>query len=124
VGEIERFPQRQNGKSAYSGGFSLPAIGSLQAIDRNDKVGPLEHLDKPLKDALVIVRAGLQVFFKDALRVANRLKRQLLIGHFCHLGRRLSAYLTKLFTNWFPSVRRTLEQAHDAKAISSQEGRR
>jgi hypothetical protein len=73
------------------GGFPLPAIGALQAIDRNNKVGPLEHLNQPLKNALIIiVWARLQVFFKDALRVADGLKRQLLIGHFCHLCRRLA----------------------------------
>ena len=30
----------------------------MLAIDGDNKVGPLKHLNKPVKDALVIVRAG------------------------------------------------------------------
>jgi hypothetical protein len=52
-----------------------PAVAALQAIDGDNKAGPLEHLNQPIKDALVVVRARLQIFFKDALRLAYGLKR-------------------------------------------------
>ena len=47
---------------------------ALQAIDGYKNGGPLKHLDKLVKDALVIVRSGLQIFFENALRVAHCLK--------------------------------------------------
>jgi hypothetical protein len=54
---------------------SSPAVAALQAIDGNNKVGPLEHFNQPVKDALLVVRARLQIFFKDALSLAYGLKR-------------------------------------------------
>jgi hypothetical protein len=54
---------------------SSPAVAALQAIDGNNKVGPLKHFNQPVKDALVVVRARLQIFFKDALSLAYGLKR-------------------------------------------------
>jgi hypothetical protein len=65
------------------GGLFLasPGVATLQAIDGDNKAGPLEHFNQPVKDALVVVRARLQIFFKDALCLAYGLKRQLLIGH-------------------------------------------
>jgi hypothetical protein len=64
-------------KGRKSGGLFLasPAVAALQAIDGDDKVGPLEHFNQPVKDALVVVRARLQIFFKDALSLAYSLKR-------------------------------------------------
>jgi hypothetical protein len=53
--------------------LALPAA-ALQAINGYQHVGPLEHLDQLVKDALVIVWSGLQIFFQDALRVAHGLK--------------------------------------------------
>jgi len=43
------------------GGLLLasPAVATLQAIDGDNKVGPLEHLNQPVKDALLVVRARL-----------------------------------------------------------------
>jgi hypothetical protein len=63
-------------KGQKSGGLlASPAVAALQAIDGDDKVGPLEHFNQPVKDALVVVRARLQIFFKDALSLAYSLKR-------------------------------------------------
>ena len=53
--------------------LALPAA-ALQTINGHKYVGPLEHLDQLVKDALVIVWSGLQIFFQDALRVAHGLK--------------------------------------------------
>jgi hypothetical protein len=39
--------------------LASPAVAALQAIDGDNKVGPLEQLNQPVKDALVIVRARL-----------------------------------------------------------------
>jgi hypothetical protein len=39
--------------------LASPAVAALQAIDGDNKVGPLEHFNQPAKDALVIVRARL-----------------------------------------------------------------
>jgi hypothetical protein len=61
--------------------LASPGVAALQAIDGDNKAGPLEHFNQPVKDALVVVRARLQIFFKDALCLAYGLKRQLLIGH-------------------------------------------
>jgi hypothetical protein len=47
---------------------------ALQAIDGYKHVGSLEHLNQLVKDALVIVRSGLEIFFENALRIAHRLK--------------------------------------------------
>jgi hypothetical protein len=60
---------------------SLSAIGTLQAVDCDNDVRPLQDLYQPFKDPLVIVRPRLQVFFKDTMCVAHRLKRHLLVGH-------------------------------------------
>jgi hypothetical protein len=54
--------------------FSPSPATALQASDGYKHVGPLEHLNQLVKDALVIVRSGLQIFFKDPLRVAHCLK--------------------------------------------------
>jgi hypothetical protein len=54
---------------------------ALQAIDGYKHVGPLEHLNQLVKDALVIVRSGLQIFFENALCVTHGLKGYLLICH-------------------------------------------
>jgi hypothetical protein len=80
---IPRCRDRQEAKRRRPGGLFLasPAVAALQAIDGDNKVGPLEHFDQPVKDALLVVRARLQIFFKDALSLAYGLKRQLLIGH-------------------------------------------
>jgi hypothetical protein len=55
--------------------LASPAVATLQAIDGDNKVRPLEHFNQPVEDALVIVRARLQIFFKDALSLAYGLKR-------------------------------------------------
>ena len=57
----------------------LSAIGTLQAANCHDNVWSLKHLNQPVKDALIIVRPGLEIFFEDTLRVAHCLKRHLLV---------------------------------------------
>jgi hypothetical protein len=56
-------------------------VRALQAVDCHNNLWPLKNLNQPVKDALIIVRPWLQILFKDALRVAHRLQRNLLIGH-------------------------------------------
>jgi hypothetical protein len=72
-----RCQDRQEAQRRRPGGLFLasPAVAALQAIDGDNKVGPLEHFNQPIKDALVVVRTRLQIFFKDALRLADGLKR-------------------------------------------------
>jgi hypothetical protein len=41
--------------------LASPAVAALQAIDGDNKVGPLEHFNQPVKDALVVVRARLHI---------------------------------------------------------------
>jgi hypothetical protein len=54
--------------------LASPAITALQATDGDNKLGPLEHFNQPVKDPLVIVRSGLKIFLEDALRFAHSLK--------------------------------------------------
>ena len=68
-----------NRKAAHS--CRRPAIGTLQAVDGYDDVWPLEDLNQPFKDPLVIVRPRFQIFFNDTMCVAHRLKRHLFVGH-------------------------------------------
>jgi hypothetical protein len=74
---IPRCQDCQEARGQQPGGLFLasPAVAALQAIDGDNKVGPLEHFNQPIKDALVVVRARLQIFFKDALSLAYSLKR-------------------------------------------------
>jgi hypothetical protein len=75
---IPRCQDRQEAQGQQPGGLFLassPAVAALQAIDGNNKIGPLEYFNQPVKDALVVVRARLQIFFKDALSLAYGLKR-------------------------------------------------
>jgi hypothetical protein len=67
--------------STHVGGFLVAAIGALEAVNRHHNVRALKDLDKPFKYPLIIMRPGLQKFFKDTMRVAHRLKRHLLVGH-------------------------------------------
>ena len=48
---------------------------ALQTIDGPDNAGLLEHLDQPVKKALVVVRSGFEIFFNNALSGAHGLKR-------------------------------------------------
>jgi hypothetical protein len=50
-------------------GFSLAStvVTALQATDRDDKVRPIKYLNQPIKEALVIMRPGFEIFFDDAL---------------------------------------------------------
>jgi hypothetical protein len=44
---------------------------ALQAIDGYKHVGPLQILNQPVKEVLIIMRSGFQIFFKDVLRFAH-----------------------------------------------------
>jgi hypothetical protein len=80
----------------------LSAIGTLQAAYRDNYVWPLKHLNEPVKEALIIVRPGLEVFFEDTLRVAHCLKRHLLVDHQRSPSRyNLDALNNLTENNWF-----------------------
>src|SRR6202008_4099720 len=53
----------------------------LQPAYSDHQIGAFEHLHQLVEDALVVVRARLEVFLEDRLRLADGLKGQLLIGH-------------------------------------------
>lgn len=54
----------------------------MQPLDGDEKVRSSQYFDQLVeKHALVVARPGLEVFFKDALRVTNGLKGQLFIRH-------------------------------------------
>jgi hypothetical protein len=72
--------------STYISRFSIAATGTLEAVNRHHNVRALKHLNKPFENPPIIMRPGLQKFFKDTMRVAHRLKRH---GH----QRSLSWYL-------------------------------
>ena len=55
----------------------------LQAAYSDDQIGAFENFHQLLEDALIVLRPGPKVFFQDELRVVDRLKSQLLIGHLC-----------------------------------------
>jgi len=58
-----------------------PIIAMLQTIDGDNEVGPRQHLDQPVQKALVIVRSGFEIFFKDPLRFAHGFEGQLPVRH-------------------------------------------
>jgi len=54
----------------------------LQSTYSDYQIGPFENLHQLVEDApLVALGARLKVFFQYSLRLADRLKRQLLISH-------------------------------------------
>jgi hypothetical protein len=54
----------------------------LQSAYSDYQIGPLENLHQPVKNTpLVVLGAGLKVYFQYSLRLADRLKSQLLISH-------------------------------------------
>jgi hypothetical protein len=53
----------------------------LQPVDCHNNVWSLKDLHQPFKEPLIIVRSGCRTSSMDMLRVAHRLKRQLLVGH-------------------------------------------
>lgn len=54
----------------------------MQPIDGDEKIWSLQYFNQFVeKHSFVVARPGLQVFFKDALRVTNGLKSQLFIRH-------------------------------------------
>jgi hypothetical protein len=83
--EIDPYPsvprkRRGEGRGSPARAF-LAAIGPLHAADCHNNVWSFKDLNQPVKEALIIVRPGLEVFFEDTLRVAYCLKRHLLVGH-------------------------------------------
>lgn len=53
----------------------------LHSAYSDDQIGPFENFNQLVEDTLVILGSGLKVFLEYALRFANGLKSQLLIGH-------------------------------------------
>jgi hypothetical protein len=53
----------------------------LQPTEGGDHFVPIEHLNQPIQQALVIVWPRLKIFLKDALGIADGSKHRLLIGH-------------------------------------------
>jgi hypothetical protein len=58
-----------------------PIIAVLQTIDGDNEVGPRQHLDQPVQKALIIVRSGFEILFKDPLRFAHGFEGQLPVRH-------------------------------------------
>lgn len=104
--EIDLYPlvppeEERRGRGSLVRAF-LSAIGTLQAANRHNNVGSLKHLNQPVKEALIIVRPGLEIFFQDTLRVAHCLKRYLLVGHQrLPSGYNLDALNNPTENNWF-----------------------
>src|SRR5258708_32306860 len=75
---IPRCRDRQEAKRRRPGGLfpASPAVAALDAIDGDNKVGPLEHFDQPVKDALLVQRASLPTFFEDGPGLAYVLNPQ------------------------------------------------
>jgi hypothetical protein len=54
----------------------------LHPIHGDNQIGPLEYFNQSIEDdPLIITRSWFQVFFKNALRIFNRLKSKLFIRH-------------------------------------------
>ena len=68
---------RSTGACSLSHGETL----SLQTAYGDHQIGSLESFDQPVEDPLVVLRQGPKVFLKYELRLVDRLKSQLLIGH-------------------------------------------
>lgn len=54
----------------------------LQATYSDHQIGAFENFHQFLKDTLIVLRPGPKIFFQYELGFVNRLKSQLLIGHF------------------------------------------
>jgi hypothetical protein len=70
----------------------LPGEGSLtdaalQTINGDHEGGALKQLDEAVEEAFVVVGSRLEVFFQDALRIADSLNCQFLIAHWSKLQR-------------------------------------
>ncbi len=66
-----------------TGACSLPHSEalSLQAAYGDHQTGAVENFDQPVEDTFVVLRLRPKVFFEYELRLVDRLKSQLLIGH-------------------------------------------
>ena len=66
-----------------TGACSLPhnEALSLQAAYGDHQTGAFENFDQPVEDTFVVLRLRPKVFFEYELRLVDRLKSQLLIGH-------------------------------------------
>ncbi|VIO78790.1 hypothetical protein CI1B_74640 [Bradyrhizobium ivorense] len=53
----------------------------LQSAHSNYEIGPLKNLHQPVKNALIVMGTGLEVFVQYALGLTDGLKSKLLIGH-------------------------------------------
>jgi len=56
-------------------------VSLLQSAYSNYQIGAFENFHQLVEDALIVLGPGLKVFFQEELRLANRMKSQLLISH-------------------------------------------
>jgi hypothetical protein len=54
---------------------------ALQTIKGDHEGGSLEHFDEAVEEAFVVVGSRLEVFFQDALSIADGLNSQFLVAH-------------------------------------------
>jgi hypothetical protein len=72
---------RRGPPPALTGPPVLREFAALQATNGHKHIGPIEHINEPAQQALVVVGSRLKIFLKDALGFANCFERQFLIGH-------------------------------------------
>lgn len=53
----------------------------MQAAYGDHQVGAFKDFDQTVEDTFIVLRLGPKVFFEYELRLVDRLKSQLLIGH-------------------------------------------
>jgi hypothetical protein len=63
---------------------------ALQTIDGHHEGGSLEHFDEAVEEAFVVVGSRLEVFFQDALCIADGLNSQFLVAHWSKLQRNMN----------------------------------
>jgi hypothetical protein len=63
---------------------------ALQTINGDYEGGSLEQFDEAVEEAFVVVGSRLEVFFQDALRIADSLNSQFLIAHWSKLQRNIN----------------------------------
>lgn len=59
----------------------------LQPAEGCDHLVSIQHLNQPVKQALLVVWPRLKIFLEDTLSIADGLKHRLLIGHDVISGR-------------------------------------
>ena len=54
---------------------------ALQSVNSDHDGRPIEHLDKAVEEAFVIMGSWLEVFFQNALGIPDSLNSQFLVAH-------------------------------------------